>query len=140
MFLREYLGAKYAHFPTEYRDKEYLFAIDRAGAGVCQCMSDVRDAIQREVPCMIIKAVVGDPKSAIRMLDIESEFLADIQLPRKLAALIWKGWDESQDADDDDAEVGRETPATRAREARIDAGLFPIIEKSFVEPARGMLP
>ena len=138
MFLREYLADKYAHFSTEYRDKEYVFAIDRAGAGVCQCQSDVTDAIRREDPSMIAKAILGDPKSATRLLDIESEFLADVQLPQWLAALIWTGWDKLRDADDEDEDAGRDTPETRQRETRIDAGLFPIIKRCFVEPAKGV--
>ncbi len=123
---------QYAEFPAEYHDKEYVFVIDREGVGVCICETDRMDAVQKEDPAMVVKAIVGDSKAAIRLFDIEEEFLAEVQLPKSLADLIWIGWDELLAHPDDD-ERGRITPETEAREVQLDTALAPYIESAFPE-------
>ena len=124
--LNVFLHDNHAICPVVFRDKEYIFSINRAGRGICQCESDARVAMQQEGGTMMIRAIMGDKKAGKRLVELDEEFSLDVKLPNWLADLIWVGWDE---IDRDDENTGRLTPEVLAREDRIDASLFPIIEK-----------
>ena len=124
--LNVFLHDNHAIYPVVIRDKEYIFSINRAGRGICQCESYARAAMQQEDGTMMIRAIMGDKKAGKRLVELDEEFSLDVKLPNWLADLIWVGWDE---IDRDDENTGRLTPEVLAREDRIDASLFPIIEK-----------
>ena len=135
--LNVFLYNNHAIYSVGFRDKEYIFSINRAGRGICQCESDARAAMQQEDGSMMIRAIMGDKKAGKRLLELEEEFSLDVKLPKSLADLIWVGWDE---IDRDDENTGKLTPEVLATEDRIDASLFPIIEKYFLQENEATLP
>ena len=135
--LNVFLHDNHAIYPVVFRDKEYIFSINRAGRGICQCESDARAAMQQEGGTMMIRAIMGDKKAGKRLVELDEEFSLDVKLPKSLADLIWVGLDE---IDRDDENTGKLTPEVLAREDRIDAALFSIIEKYFLQENRGSLP
>lgn len=127
--MKEYLDDGRAVYPMDYRDKEFIFSIDRNGLGFCQCKTDVIVAMQREDKNSLIKAVIFQNRKATnRMLALEEEFSVDIKLPESLARLIWESWDE---VDLDDQNTGVATDASRKRESEIDEALSVVIEKNY---------
>jgi len=135
--LNVFLYNNHAIYSVGFRDKEYIFSINRAGRGICQCESDARAAMQQEDGSMMVTAIMGDKKAGKRLLELEEEFSLDVKLPKSLADLIWVGLDE---IDRDDENTGKLTPEVLAREDRIDASLFPIIEKYFLQEKEATLP
>ena len=135
--LNVFLYNNHAIYSVGFRDKAYIFSINRAGRGICQCESDARAAMQQEDGSMMVRAIMGDKKAGKRLLELEEEFSLDVKLPKSLADLIWVGLDE---IDRDDENTGKLTPEVLAREDRIDASLFPIIEKYFLQEKEATLP
>jgi len=135
--LNVFLHDNHAIYPVVFRDKEYIFSINRAGRGICQCESDARAAMQQEDGTMMIRAIMGDKKAGKRLVELDEEFCLDVKLPKWLADLIWVGWDE---IDRDDENTGKLTPEALAREERIDVALFPIIERYFLQEKQASLP
>lgn len=127
--MREYFDDGRAVYPIDYRDKEFIFSIDRSGLGFCQCKTDVTVALQREDKNSLIKALVfRNRKATNRMLALEEEFSVDVKLPELLARLIWESRDE---VDLDDQNAGVATDASRKRESEIDEALSIVIEKNY---------
>jgi len=135
--LNVFLHDNHAIYPVVIRDKEYIFSINRAGRGICQCESDAMAAMQQEDGTMMIRAIMGDKKAGKRLVELDEEFSLDVKLPKSLVDLIWVGWDE---IDRDDENTGKLTPEALAREDRIDVALFPIIEKYFLQEKEATLP
>ena len=135
--LNVFLHDNHAIYPVVIRDKEYIFSINRAGRGICQCESDAMAAMQQEDGTMMIRAIMGDKKAGKRLVELDEEFSLDVKLPKSLVDLIWVGWDE---IDRDDENTGKLTPEALAREDRIDVALFPIIERYFLQEKQASLP
>jgi hypothetical protein len=127
--MKEYLDDSKADYRVNFLNKEYVFSINRAGVGYCDCRTDALKAIQREDRNMGIKAIIlGDQKARNRMLGLEEEFSVDVKLPKRLAKMIWEGWDE---VDLDDGKTCEATPERLAKQKALDEALFPIVEKCF---------
>ena len=127
--MKEYLDDSKALYSVDFRNKEYVFSISRAGVGYCDCRTDAVKAIRREDRNMGIKAIIlGDKKARNRMLGLEEEFSVDVKLPKRLAKMIWEGWDE---VDLDDGKTCEATPERLAKQKTLDEELFPIVEKCF---------
>jgi hypothetical protein len=135
--LTVYLISNHAIYSVDFRHKEYVFSIDRAGRGIWQCESDAWAAMQQEDGRMVVRAIMGDKRAGKRLFELDEEFSLDVKLPKWLAGLIWVGWDE---IDRDDEHTGKLTPEVLAREDRIDAALFPIIERYFLQEKQASLP
>lgn len=129
MVMKQSCEDKYANYCIDYRNKEYVFSIDRRGRGKCQCHSDAYDAAQREDQHMMIKLYIfRDKKARNRWKHLEEEFTLDVKLPEEVTQLIWEGQDELDDGPD----PGRLTIAVRNRERKIDRLLRPVIKNYFL--------
>jgi hypothetical protein len=78
--LTVYLISNHAIYSVDFRHKEYVFSIDRAGRGIWQCESDARAAMQQEGGTMMIRAIMGDKKAGKRLVELDEEFSLDVKI------------------------------------------------------------